>query len=72
MYETKFSTDGSDGVTGARPANLITLLGVAKAGTATNKASMSSTSMRGSNAAGEALPFHVMFSSDAQEENLSS
>jgi hypothetical protein len=30
---------------------------------------MSSTLMCGSNAAGEALPIHMMFSYDAQEEN---
>jgi hypothetical protein len=34
-----------------------------------NKASMASTLMSGSNAAGEALPVHIMFSSDAQGEN---
>jgi hypothetical protein len=45
------------------------MLGIARAGTAVNKASMSSTLMCGSNAAGKALPIHVMFSSDAQEEN---
>jgi hypothetical protein len=34
-----------------------------------NKSLMSSTLLCGSNAAGKALPVHVMFSSDAQEEN---
>ena len=69
MDETKFSTDGSDGGIGGRPANYITIVGVARAGIAMNKASMSSTFMCGSNAAGKTLPVHVMFSSDAQEEN---
>jgi hypothetical protein len=69
MDETKFSTDGSDGGIGGRPANSITLLGVARAGTSMNKASMSSTLMCSSNAACEALPVHVMFSYDDQEEN---
>jgi hypothetical protein len=68
MDETKFSTDGSDGGIGGRPTNSITMLGVARAGTDVNKARMSSTLMCGSNAAGEALPIHVIFSSDAQEE----
>jgi hypothetical protein len=69
MDETKFSTDRSYGGIGDRPANSITMLGVARSGTAVNKANMSSTLMCGSNAAGEALPIHVMFSSDAQEES---
>jgi hypothetical protein len=69
MDEMKFSMDGSDRLTGGRPENLITLLGVARSGTTMNNSSMSSTLMFGSNAAGEALPVHVMFSSDAQEEN---
>jgi hypothetical protein len=69
MDKTKFSTDGSDGGIGGRPENSITLLDVARAYTAMNKSSMSSTLMCGSNAAGEALPVHIMFSADAQEEN---
>jgi hypothetical protein len=69
MDEMKFSMEGSDGGIGRHPANSMTLLGVSRAGTAMNKLSMSSTMMCGSNAAGEALPVHVMFSSDAQEEN---
>jgi hypothetical protein len=52
MDETKFSTDGSDGVIGGRPANSIAMLGVARAGTAVNKTIMPSTLMCGSNAAG--------------------
>jgi hypothetical protein len=66
MDETNFGTDGSDGGTGGRPANSITLLGVARAGTAINKQLFSSTFMCGLNAAGESLPVHIMFSSDAQ------
>jgi hypothetical protein len=69
MDETKFSTDGSDGGIGGRPANSIVMLGSARYGTDVNKASMSSTLMCGSNTVGEALPIHVMFSSDAQAEN---
>jgi hypothetical protein len=69
MDETEFSMDGSDGGIGGRPAKSITMLSVSIAGTAMNKASMSSTLMRGSNAAGEVLPVHVIFYSDAQEEN---
>jgi hypothetical protein len=69
MDEMKFSTDGSDRGIGGRPANSITLLGVARVRTSINKASMSGTFMCGSDATGEALHVHVMFSSDAQEEN---
>jgi hypothetical protein len=69
MDETKFSTDGSDGGIGGRPVNSITMMGVARARTAVSKASMSRTLMCGSNSAGEALPIHVIFSSDAQEES---
>jgi hypothetical protein len=49
MDEMKFSMGGSDGGIGGLPANSITLLGVARAGTVMNKASMSSTLMCGSN-----------------------
>jgi hypothetical protein len=45
------------------------MLGVARVGTAVNKTSMSITLVCGSNAEGEALPIHVVFSSDSQEEN---
>jgi hypothetical protein len=45
MDETKFSTDWSDGGIGGRPANSIAMLDVARAGTAVNKAIMSSTLM---------------------------
>jgi hypothetical protein len=69
MDKTKFLTDGSDGGIEGRPSNSITMLGVAQTATTVNKASMSSTLMCGSNAGGEALPIHVMFSLDAQEEN---
>jgi hypothetical protein len=65
MDEIKFSTYGSDGGIGGRPSNSINVLGVARSGTAVNKASVSSTLMCGSNAAGEALLIHVMLSSDA-------
>jgi hypothetical protein len=70
MDETKFSMDGSDGEIGGRPANSITIAGTTRSGTATNKASLSSTLMCGSTAAGEPLPIHAMFSSDAQEEKM--
>jgi hypothetical protein len=73
MDETKFSMDGSDGEIGeigGRPANSITIAGTTRSGTTTNKASLSSTLMCGSTAAGEPLPIHAMFSSDAQEENM--
>jgi hypothetical protein len=66
MDETKFSMDGG---IGGRPENSITMLGVARVGTAMNKSSTASTLICGSNAAGELLPVHIMFSSDAQEEN---
>jgi hypothetical protein len=70
MDETKFSMDGSDGENGGRPAKSITIAGTTISGTATNKASLSSTLMCGSTAAGEPLPIHAMFLSDAQEENM--
>jgi hypothetical protein len=66
MNETKFSMDGSYGEIGGRPANYITIAGTTRSGTAINKASLSSTLMCGSTAAGEPLPIHAMFSSDAQ------
>jgi hypothetical protein len=71
MDETKFSTDGSDGGIGGRPANSVTISDTTRAGTGTNKSSLISTLMCRSNAAGAPLPVHVMFSSDAQEENYS-
>jgi hypothetical protein len=64
MDEIKLSTDGSNGGIGGRPANSITILGVARAGTDVNTASMSSTLMCGSNASGEAFltnPCDVLF-----------
>jgi hypothetical protein len=70
MDETKFSIDGSDGEIGGLPANSITIAGTTRSGTAKNKANLSSTLMCGSTAAGEPLPIHAMFSSDAQEENM--
>jgi hypothetical protein len=69
MEETQFSTDGSHGGIGGRPGNSITMLGVARAGTAFNKSIMSSTLICGSNTVGESLLIHVMFSLDTQEEN---
>jgi hypothetical protein len=47
MDQTKFSAGGSDGGTGDRPANSITMLGVSRAGNAVNKASTSSTPICG-------------------------
>jgi hypothetical protein len=66
MDETKFSTDGSDGGIGGRPANSVTISDTARSGTGTNKSSLSSTLMCGSNTAGKPLYVHVMFSFDAQ------
>jgi hypothetical protein len=71
MDETKFSTDVYDGGIGGRPANSVIISDTTRAGTGTNKSSLSSTLTCGSNAAGEPLPVHVMFSSDTQEENYS-
>jgi hypothetical protein len=68
MDETKFSMDGSDGEIGGCPANLITISRTTRYDTSTNKASLSSTLMCGSTAAGEPLPIHVMFYSEAQEK----
>jgi hypothetical protein len=71
MDKTKFSTDGSDGGIGGRPANSATISETTRAGTSTNKSSLSSTLMCGSNVAGDPLHVHVIFSSDDQEENYS-
>ncbi|MGH7954904.1 MAG: hypothetical protein ACREOZ_02970, partial [Gloeomargaritales cyanobacterium] len=68
MDETSLSLDGSDGLRGGRPAYSITVRGQSRPGTPTNKSSVSSTLMCGSNAAGEPLPLNICFSSDAQEE----
>jgi hypothetical protein len=73
MDETKFSMDRADGGIGGiggRPTNSITIANITRSGTGYNKASMSSTLMCGTNAAGEPPPVHVMFSSNAQEENF--
>jgi hypothetical protein len=69
MDETKFSMDGSDGEIGGRPANSITISGTTRSGTATHKASLSNMLVCGLTDAGEPLPIHAMFSSDAQKEN---
>jgi len=65
--ETNLSLDGSDGGRGGRPACTITMKHCNRPGTAQNKTSLSSSLMCGSNAAGEAMPLHIMFSSDAKE-----
>jgi hypothetical protein len=71
MDETKFSTDGSVGGIGGRPANSVTTSETTRAGIVTNKSSLSITLICGSNTAGEPLPVNVMFSSDAHEETYS-
>jgi hypothetical protein len=68
--ETNLSLDGSDGGRGGRPACTITIKHCQRPGTAQNKVGLSSSLMCGSNAAGEAMPLHVMFSSKAEEENM--
>jgi hypothetical protein len=73
MDDTKLSTDGVGGVEGGiggSPTNSITIANITMSGNGCNKASMRSTLRCGSNAAGEPLTVHVMFSSDAQEENF--
>jgi hypothetical protein len=65
--ETNLSLDGSDGGRGGRPACTITMKHWNRPGTAQNKTSLSSSLMCGSNTAGEAMPLHIMFSSDAKE-----
>jgi hypothetical protein len=66
--ETNLSLDGSDGGRGGRPGCTITIKHCSRPGTAQNQSSVSSSLMCGSNAAGEAMPMHIMFSSDAKEE----
>jgi hypothetical protein len=68
LDETNFSLDGSDGGRGGRPSASYTVSGFCRPGTASNKTSVASTLMCGSNAAGEPLPLHIMFSSAAQDE----
>jgi hypothetical protein len=65
--ETNLSLDGSDGGRGGRPACTITMKHCNRPGTAQNKTSLSSSLICGSNAAGKAMPLHIMFSSDAKE-----
>lgn len=61
--------DGSDGGRGGRPASVISVSTIgSRLGTATNKTSVSSTLMCGSNSCGEPLPLHIMFSSKAEKE----
>ncbi len=45
------------------------MTGFRQPGTASNKTSVASTLICGSNSAGEPLPLHIMFSSAAQDEN---
>jgi hypothetical protein len=71
MDKTTISAGGSDGGIGGRPANSVTISDTPRAGTGTTNSSLSSTLMCGSNTAGKPLPVHVIFSSDAQEENYS-
>ena len=68
MDETKLSLDGSDGTFGGRPSLTVSVRGINRPGTAQNKSSFSSTLMCGSNAAGEPLPLHRMFSSKAENQ----
>jgi hypothetical protein len=69
LDETNFSLDGSDGGQGGCPSQSIAVAGVNRPGTAINKSSVSSTLMCGSNAAGEPLPLHIMFSSEANKKS---
>lgn len=66
--ETKLSDDGSDGGVGGRPPSTIHVKGQFRTGTATNKSSVSSTLICGSNAAGEAIPVVVVFPSERENE----
>jgi len=50
--------------------NVISVRGVVHPGTAQNKSSSSSTLMCGSSAAGEPLPIHLMFASDAAKDEF--
>jgi hypothetical protein len=70
MNEMKFSMDGADGGIGGRPTNSIIIANITRHGTGCNKASISITLVCGSNASGEPLSVHVIFSSDAHEENF--
>jgi hypothetical protein len=65
--ETNLSLDGLDGSCGDHPACTITVKLCNQPGMAQNKTNMSSSLMCGSNAAGEAMPLHIMFSSDTKE-----
>jgi len=66
--ESNLCLDGSDGNRGGRPALSIIAEGLNRVGTAQNKSSVTSTIMCGSNAYGETLPLHIVFSSDASNE----
>ncbi len=57
-----------DGGHGGHPGCSITINHCSRPGTAQNKSSASSSLMCGSNAAGEAMPMHIMVLSDAKEE----
>ena len=72
LNEMNFSLDGNDGGQGGHPAIAVTINGVSQPAMAINKMSISSILRCGSNAAEEALPLHIMFSSDAENvENCS-
>ncbi len=66
--ETNLSLDGLDSGHGGQPACSITMKNCNHPGTAQNKSSISSSLMCGSNAVGEAMPLHIMFSSEARKE----
>ena len=66
--ETNFSLDESDSGHGSQPSSSITIKFCSCPGTAQNITSISSTLTCGSNSAGEAMPLHIMFSSDATNE----
>jgi hypothetical protein len=68
MEETNLSLDCSDGQFGGRPALTISVRGVNRPGTAQNKSGLSSTLICGSNSAGEPLPLHAMFLSEAEND----
>ena len=67
LNEMNFSLDGNDGGQGGHPAIAVTINGVSQP-----EQDEHLIHIKGSNAAEEALPLHIMFSSDAENvENCS-
>mmetsp|Transcript_34998 Transcript_34998/g.75824 ORF Transcript_34998/g.75824 Transcript_34998/m.75824 type:complete len:384 (+) Transcript_34998:1894-3045(+) len=65
LDESRITTDGTAGSPGGRPAHCLAVKNIPSTGTAVNKSGDGGTIICGSNAAGEPMPPHIQFSTDA-------